>query len=133
MLTARPSAGRQPLITVVVLGEEFLGALAYALECALFMPAAVRAVRAGSVPGMARPSPIPVQELGDSPLAALLDISTSSDRMVAQQVGDDAHQVLRDLRRSTHSPLVEVDDSGVVLRVSDPRGWSVPAVASGFG
>lgn len=115
---------------MVALGDDFSGALAYALECALFMPTAVRVVRVGPVSGRERPSPLPVLDLVDRPSASLARISACSDRMVAQRLGRDAHRVLVELRRNTYSPLVEVDGNGIVLRVSDPRGWSMPAAAS---
>lgn len=131
---ARPSGtGQQPFITVVVLDDEFSGALAYALDCALFMPAGVRAVRVRPRSRLERASPIPVGDLVGSPSASLIELSACSDRMVAQSEGQDADQALVDLRHHTVSPLVEVDGNGVVLRVSDPRGWSVPGPSSAAG
>ncbi|MRJ77493.1 hypothetical protein GEV29_13175 [Aeromicrobium sp. SMF47] len=128
-----PDPGRQPVITVVVLGDEFSGAMAYALDCALFMPASVRAVRVRPRSRLERPCPIPVDDLSGVPSASLAKVSACSDRMVVQSGGRDVDPTLLDLRRQTSSPVVEVDGNGVVMRVSDPRGWSMPAVGRHAG
>jgi hypothetical protein len=123
---ATPGSGRQAVITVVVLDKEFSGALAYALDYALFRPAAVRAVRVPPSAAGEHVSPIPVQDLSGSPAVALMRLSSSSERMVAQCGRGDTSRHLAELRQNTHSPLVEVDENGIVLRFSDPRGWSMP-------
>lgn len=120
----RPGSGRQPVITVIVLDADFSGALAYALDYALFRPAGVRAVRVPWIPPVASASPIPVRDLVGSAPAALMRISASSERLVAQCGAGAAHGGLVELRQNTYSPLVEVDGDGLVVRFSDPHDWS---------
>lgn len=126
-LGAASGSGRQPVISVVMLGGDITGALAYALECALFVPTAVRVVRMRASLGAELPSPLPVLDLVGRSSGLLRQLSACSDRMVAQSPGSETDRFLVDLRQHTYSPLVEVDQNGVVLRVSDPRGWSMPA------
>jgi hypothetical protein len=126
-------AGRPPLITVVVLDGEFSGALAYALERALLEPSSVRMVRVGPAPGGAPAPPLPVSDLADTPCTSLAGLSALSSCMVAPFREDDPARVLAELRQSTRSPLVEVDEHAVIVRVSDPRSWPLPAVTSAAG
>ncbi|MCL3819282.1 hypothetical protein [Aeromicrobium wangtongii] len=124
-MTDRPARpGGPPIITVLVLADDFSGALAYALDYALFRPAAVRAVRVPGAALMHPPAPIPIRDIGGNAGASLMRLSTSSERMVAQIGGRDPRGVLAQLRQSTHSPLVEVDRDGAVVRFTDPWHWS---------
>lgn len=133
-MTDRPARPEGPaIITLLVLDEDFSGALAYALDYALFRPAAVRAVRVPGASAGRPPPPIPVRAVVGSAAASLIRLSTSSERMVAQAGGRDGRHVLAELRQNTHSPLVEVDRDGAVVRFTDPWRWSMSSRGSAAG
>lgn len=123
---------RQRVITVVVLGGDFSGALAYALQRGLEEPAAVRAVRLepAAHPARVKP-PIPVGDLIGEPARALAQVSSHSDLMVVQGTEDPSDRVidglLARLGRDTRCPLVEVDQRGDIVEVAGPDGWSYVA------
>jgi hypothetical protein len=127
------ATGRRPVVTVIVLDDDFSGALAYALDYALFRPSAVRVVCVPPCSGAGRRSPIPVRPLEGSPTAALTRLSAVSDRMIAQGSAGRPHALLAELRLVTRSPLVEVDRDGVVVRFSDPHGQSMAYSSRAIG
>ena len=133
----RGAPPRQKTITVMVLQDEFGGALAYALQNALHEPARIRVMRVG-------------RQERDRDLALPLPISTVSaeaaDAVARRCAGQDVIVVethgllegargalLRDLRRHAPCLVVEVDDEGQVVRASGPGGWSYSALTSTGG
>jgi hypothetical protein len=120
---------RQQMITVLALDDRFSGALAYALQSALFEPATISVVR------VTRPerrvldvgSPLPVSTVTVEAVPELVRQSARQDTLVVETHGtDDAFETgVQDvLRQHASCLLVEVDDGGHVIGASGPEGWS---------
>jgi hypothetical protein len=124
---------RQKMITVIVLGERFSGALAYALQSALHEPAKIRVVR------VAQPRervealgiPLPVDTVTLDAADALVRECASHDVIVVEireRLAKSTDLLMLDhLRRHPTCLLVEVDDEGQVVGASGPEGWSYSA------
>lgn len=131
---------RAKLFTVVVLEDEFSGALAYALQRALREPAAIRAVRIRPSSGLRQiQPPVPCWSIArDRDFAhAVKELSAPSDLLVVQAPATGADeeilQRLVDLRRDATSPLIEVSCQGEIVRVCGMKGWSYSAAADSLG
>ena len=124
---------RQKMITVIVLGDRFSGALAYALQSVLHEPAKIRVVR------VAQPEerdqdlgiPLPVDTVTLEAANALVRECASHDVIVVEprdQLATSTDRRVLELLRC-HAPclVVEVDDEGQVVGASGPEGWSYSA------
>jgi len=124
---------RQKMITVIVLGNRFSGALAYALQSALDEPAKIRVVRVAQPRERA-------QDLG-IPLTVDTVTFEAADALVRECAGHDlivvepreglatSMDLLVHDQLHRHAPclVVEVDDEGQVVGASGPEGWSYSA------
>jgi hypothetical protein len=120
---------QQKMITVLALDDRFSGALAYALQSALFDPATIRVVRV-TRPGrrdVDLASPLPVSTITAEGIPALVRQCARQDTLVVETYGTGAAfetAVLEDLQRHAPCLVVEVDDGGLVIGASGPEGWS---------
>ncbi|MEO6473334.1 MAG: universal stress protein [Aeromicrobium sp.] len=117
-------------IVVGLLTQDDTGSLAYALKRALVEPSEVRQVRA-VIQGGRGPSaqdPLGVIDIVGEPGEVLLEESRMAKVMVVQTPSDAASAlddpVLSRLRRSADCLLVEVNDTGQIVRASGPHGSS---------
>jgi hypothetical protein len=116
---------------VLALDDEFSGALAYALNAALFEPARIQVLRVGrhAPLGSSRFVPVPVQDLSTEEAAALLRERPSSDVLVVEGLARNraSARLLEDLRDHPRCLVVEVDDRAEVIAAAGPGGWSYSA------
>lgn len=129
---------RQKTITVIVLEDEFSGALAYALQSALHEPAKVRVVRVGRARERDRDLglPLPIRAVTAEAAAALVRQAAGGDVMVVEsrgQLAEASESLLDDLRHQASCLVVEVDGDGLVMRASGPEGWTYSALGSTGG
>ena len=121
---------RQKMITVIVLGDRFPGALAYALQSALQEPAKIRVVRVAQPRERALDLgiPLPVDTVTFETAEALVRECASHDVIVVEPRERLATStdllVLDQLRRHAPCLVVDVDDEGQVVGASGPEGWS---------
>lgn len=123
---------RQMMITVLVLENQFAGALAYALQRALHEPARVRVVRAGGPPGRDPDLglPLPIHSMTAEAAEAMVQEAASSDVLVVEShphLDEVNESLLQDLRRHASCLVVEVDQDGQVVGASGPEGWTYSA------
>ena len=124
---------RQKMITVIVLGDRFSGALAYALQSALHEPAKIRVVRVAQPRERALDLgiPLPVETVAFEAVDVLVRECASHDVIVVEPREPLATStdllVLDQLRRHAPCLVVEVDQEGQVVGASGPEGWSYSA------
>ena len=127
---------RQRTITVIVLEDEFSGALAYALQSALHEPAKVRVVRVGRARERDLGHPLPIRAVTTEAAAAMVRQGAGGDVIVVESQGhlsEASELLLDDLRRNASCLVVEVDGDGLVMRASGPEGWTYSALGSTGG
>lgn len=127
----RPSSElRLPRIAVAVLRGRYRGALAHALDLALWQPSTIVLVHLegeGQSPGSL---PLAVVSPAGPADEALLSTSEEVDTLVVEVGGEAADELdprLVRLRRDTRCAVIEVDAAGDVVRVSTPSASLVPS------
>lgn len=124
---------RRKMITVIVLGNRFSGALAYALQSALHEPAKIRVMRVAQPRERAQDLgiPLPVVTVTFEEADALVRECAGHDLIVVEPRERLATStdllVLDQLRRHAPCLVVEVDDEGQVVGASGPERWSYSA------
>jgi hypothetical protein len=118
-------------MTVITHDDQFGGALAYALQTALYEPARVRVVHVGTPADLVSSHfvPLPVQSMAAEVAAAVLGESEVDDVIVVQGPHDDDEMPspVRSLLARAPCLVVEVDEQGELVRASGPGGWSYSA------